>query len=82
MRLGILGIVSVIFLALAPSALAGQRYAAPGGTGTECTQEEPCELKDAVGGAKAGDEVIITSGTYEAKAAIIDPAGDQRADPR
>ena len=73
MRLVILGIASIIFLALAPAAFAGQRYAAPGGTGTECTQGEPCELKEAVGGAKAGDEVIITSGTYEAKTPIIAP---------
>ena len=52
---------------------AGQRYAAPAGTGTECTQEKPCELKEAVGAAKAGDEVIITSGTYEAKSPIFTP---------
>jgi hypothetical protein len=64
MRLGIWGIGSVIFLALAPAAYAGQRYASPAGTGTECTQEKPCELKEAVGAAKAGDEVIITAGTY------------------
>jgi hypothetical protein len=74
MRLGILGIASVIFLALAPAALAAPRYAAPGGTGTECTQEKPCELKEAVGAAKAGDEVIITTGTYEAKSPISTPA--------
>jgi hypothetical protein len=74
MRLGIWGIASVVFLALAPTAYAGQRYAAPAGTGTECTQEKPCELKDAVGAANAGDEVIITSGTYEAKSPIFAPA--------
>ena len=73
MRLGIFGIASVIFLALAPAAYAGQRYAAPAGTGTECTQEKPCELKEAVGGAKAGEEVIITSGTYELKATVPTP---------
>jgi hypothetical protein len=74
MRLGIWGIACVVFLALAPAAYAGQRYAAPTGTGTECTQEKPCELKEAVGAAKAGDEVIITSGTYEAKSPIFPPA--------
>jgi hypothetical protein len=55
MRLGILGIGCLIFLALVPNAVAGQRYAAPGGTGIECTQEKPCKLKEAVGGAKAGE---------------------------
>jgi hypothetical protein len=73
MRFGIWGIASIVFLVLAPAAYAGQRYAAPAGTGTECTQEKPCELKEAVGAAKAGDEVIITSGTYEAKGPIPGP---------
>ena len=73
MRLGICGVASVILLVLAPAAYAGQRYAAPAGTGSECTQEKPCELNQAVGAAKAGDEVIITSGTYEAKSPIFTP---------
>jgi hypothetical protein len=64
MRVGIWGIASFIFLALAPAAL-GARYAAPKGEGSECTQEKPCALREAVSGAKAGDEVIVTSGTYE-----------------
>ena len=71
MRLGIWGIASIVFLAVAPAAFAGQRYASPDGTGAECTQEKPCELNEAVGAAKAGDEVIITSGIYEAKATIF-----------
>jgi hypothetical protein len=73
MRLWIWGIASIVFLALAPAAHAGQRYAAPAGTGSECTQEKPCELKEAVGGAKAGEEVIVTSGTYELKGTIFAP---------
>jgi hypothetical protein len=72
MRLGIWGIMSVIFLALAPAAL-GARYAAPKGEGTECTQEKPCALREAVSGAKAGDEVIVTSGTYEVTPPAISP---------
>jgi hypothetical protein len=73
MRLRICGIASIVFLALAPAASAGQRYAAPAGTGSECTQEKPCELKEAVGAAKAGEEVIVTSGTYELKGTISAP---------
>jgi hypothetical protein len=73
MRVGIWGIASVIFLALVPAAYAGQRFASPGGTGTECTQEKPCELKEAVMTAKAGDEVIITPGAYEVKGPISAP---------
>jgi hypothetical protein len=64
MRIGVWGIVSVVFLALAPAAWAGQRYAAPAGTGAECAQEKPCSLSEAVNGAKAGDEVILGAGTY------------------
>jgi hypothetical protein len=51
-------------LALAPAAQAAQRYAAPAGTGAECTQAKPCSLKEAITKAKANDEVIVTSGAY------------------
>jgi hypothetical protein len=54
----------LIALALAPAAHAAQRYAAPAGSGTECTQAKPCSLNEAMGKAKANDEVIVTSGTY------------------
>jgi hypothetical protein len=52
-------------LVLAPAASAAQRYAAPAGSGTECTQAAPCSLKEAVTKAGASDEVIVTAGTYE-----------------
>ncbi len=55
------------------TAQATQRYAAPSGAGTECTQAKPCALSEAVGAAKAGDEVIVTSGTYTVGAAIFAP---------
>jgi hypothetical protein len=64
MRLGVCGIVSLFVLALAPAAHGAQRYAAPTGTGAECTQAKPCALSEAVGAAKAGDEVIVLAGTY------------------
>jgi hypothetical protein len=53
-------------LAMVPAAHATQRYAAPSGGGpkAECQQANPCSLKDAMEGAKANDEVIITSGAY------------------
>jgi hypothetical protein len=76
MRIGVWGIVSVVFLALAPAAWAGQRFAAPAGTGTGCTQEKPCSLPEAVAAAKAGDEVIIGTGTYPvASPGIFTPPG-------
>jgi hypothetical protein len=51
-------------LALASSAQAAQRYASPAGAGTECTQSTPCSFTQATTQAKAGDEVIVTTGTY------------------
>ena len=56
--------MALAVLLLAPAAQAAQRYAAPTGTGTECTPGNPCSLKDALAGAKASDEVIVTGGTY------------------
>jgi hypothetical protein len=54
----------VALLAFASVAQAAQRYAAPSGTGTECSQPAPCSLVEAVSKAKADDEVIITGGAY------------------
>jgi hypothetical protein len=62
--------IATLALAAAPGALAAQRFAAPAGAGTECTQVAPCALAEAVGAAKAGDEVIVTTGTYEVGTAI------------
>lgn len=65
---------AVFVLVLAPAAQATQRYAAPKGGGTECTKAEPCSLNEAVAGAKGGDEVIVTAGTYAPNMAIFPPA--------
>jgi hypothetical protein len=43
---------------------ATQRYAAPGATGVSCNKSEPCSLEDAINGASANDEVIVTAGEY------------------
>jgi hypothetical protein len=57
-------------LALAPAAQAAQRYAAPAGSGAECTQAKPCSLSEALTKAKANDEVIVTSGSYTAPSTL------------
>jgi hypothetical protein len=56
--------IAVLALIAVPAAQATQRFAAPNGGGTECTQTKPCLLNEAAAGAKPGDEVIVTAGTY------------------
>jgi hypothetical protein len=64
MRVALASLACLALLALAPAAQAAQRYAAPAGSGAECTQAKPCSLNEAMSKAKANDEVIITSGAY------------------
>jgi hypothetical protein len=62
-------------LALAPAAQGAQRYAAPAGSGNECTQAQPCLLSEAVGKAESNDEVIVTPGTYALASKVATPLG-------
>jgi hypothetical protein len=48
-----------------PAHAAGQRYAAPAGSGTSCTSAAPCSLVTAINSASSSTEVIIAAGTYE-----------------
>jgi hypothetical protein len=64
MRRGSACLVLLLVVALPTTAQAAQRYAAPAGEGTQCTQEKPCSLSEALGKAKANDEVIVTAGAY------------------
>jgi hypothetical protein len=69
-------LVLLSLLALAPGAQAAQRYAAPTGSGTACTQPAPCSLEEAINNAKASEEVIVGGGTYElSKSAIVSAEG-------
>jgi hypothetical protein len=59
------GLTASLALLLGASEVeASQRYAAPGGTGSACTQQQPCTLAEASNGASDGDEVIVTPGDY------------------
>jgi hypothetical protein len=61
--------------ALSTSAWAAtQRYAIPGGGGTDCSAAVPCKITTAVQGAHAGDEVILNPGEYPMFDDIVDPA--------
>ncbi len=58
--------LAVTFLAISPAAgIADTWYAAPAGTGTECTQPNPCLVEQAVEEkATGGDEVVVLPGTH------------------
>jgi hypothetical protein len=73
MRGFVAGLVALLVLVMAPGAQAVQRFAAPTGSGTECLQAKPCLLAEAVMGAKPGDEVIVTGGTYPLVSGIFTP---------
>jgi hypothetical protein len=57
-----LGLLAIA--ALPATASAAQRFAAPGGSGTACTEAVPCGIVEAVNNTNAGDEVIVAGGTY------------------
>lgn len=76
-RLAPLALVAAIaaVASSAPAASAAtQRYASPGGGGTTCSAAVPCDFRQAVEGAKAGDEVIVTPGDYTLTQDVNDPA--------
>ena len=56
--------VGLVFLTAAPASGATARFASPGGSGTACTQAQPCDIVTAVNGASEGDDVTIGPGTY------------------
>ena len=61
--------------ALAPVASAAtQRYAAPSGSGTDCSSANPCDIRQAVEHAQTGDEVIVSPGDYPLPAVLTGPA--------
>jgi hypothetical protein len=61
---GFAAAVSCLTLALASSASATTYYATPTGSGSACSQAEPCDLPTAVGVAVTGDLVSVGSGSY------------------
>ena len=65
MTVRVLLATAALILALAGSAAAATRFAAPGGLGASpCAEVAPCSLATAVGGAIAGDEIVVLPGDY------------------
>jgi len=61
----------VAFVSMASTADAAQRFVAPAGSGTTCSQAVPCPISTGVNNAAANDEVIVTPGTYTTSTAMI-----------
>ena len=75
-RVALLSVVGALAAATstAPAAsAASQRYASPTGSG-DCSSASPCKITQAVSGAKAGDEVIVTPGDYTVTSSLVAPA--------
>ena len=67
----LLGIAMLALLVLPPSALGAARYSSPGGgEANPCAKAAPCSLGYAITAAAAGDEVVVTPGTYSVAKAI------------
>jgi hypothetical protein len=66
------GVLVLALLAVPASALGATRYAAPGGGETApCAVTAPCSLAYAITAASAGDEVLVTAGTYPVAETIV-----------
>jgi hypothetical protein len=64
---------AILALAASP-ALAVQRYASPGGSGSACSQSSPCAIQIALNNASTGDEVIVNPGDYSPPLNLFTPA--------
>lgn len=56
--------VVLFLIGLASPAMADDWYAAPGGSGSDCTQAAPCTIQGAIDKAAAYDTVHVAAGDY------------------
>lgn len=73
MRMIGLAVTAVVIaggLSASPAQGVATRYAAPGGSGSDCTALAACQLTEAIGGAHTGDTVQLAAGDYHLKAAL------------
>jgi hypothetical protein len=76
----VLATVLCLAAASASAAQAEQRYAAPAGEGTMCTEAQPCLLEEAVTKAKTGDEVIVGAGSHTLSKSLQTALGVENLD--
>jgi hypothetical protein len=71
--IALVALATAAVLAGPVTASAAQRFAAPGGAGTACTEANPCDLETAVEdpSVNPGDEVILAGGSYDLVAATL-----------
>jgi hypothetical protein len=69
-RAGLL-LLTLAMLAAPAAASAATYYANPSGTGSTCSQAEPCELQEAIEKATSGSSVVLQPGTYTPSVAVF-----------
>ncbi|MBN1773567.1 MAG: right-handed parallel beta-helix repeat-containing protein [Deltaproteobacteria bacterium] len=58
------GLLAVVVVAAAGTARGAPYYAAPTGSGSDCTLDRPCSLDTGVGRLSPGDTLFLRGGTY------------------
>lgn len=71
--------VGLVAFAAPAAASAAQRFAAPTGSGTTCSQPSPCSLVTAVNSASPSDEVIV-AGNQGSYGTLASPISTQLTD--
>jgi hypothetical protein len=74
-RCALTAVVAGLVLGVVPGADAAQRFAAPDGAGSACSEAQPCALTTAAGAAQPGDEVLVAPGAYAVGSALGVSAG-------
>jgi hypothetical protein len=67
----VLGVLAVQAGLASPAHAAGQRYAAPTGSGSACTSAAPCDIVTAINQASSSTEVILFPGSYNTGATSL-----------
>ncbi len=67
----LVGLFSVLNAPQSAHASPGDRFVLPGGSGTACSQAQPCRLQTALAQATDGDTIYLAGGTYTGTGAAV-----------